>query len=208
MKLNKSEELETEELEELEEVEGMVILPAQEPEIRAMGLFGDVEEEKIAEIIGSLLLVRQSGLTIDNENAKNEPVEFLISTTGGNAHDMFALYDAMRFVRDKCPIYTVAVGKVMSAGVLLLAGGTKGHRKIGKHCRVMLHGVTSGAIGTIHNLENEMEEIRWLQDKYLEALVSETDMTKRFLKKLIARKVNVYLTAEEAVEYGIADEVI
>jgi len=96
----------------------------------------------------------------------------------------------------------------MSAGVLLLAGGTKGHRKIGKNCRVMVHGVTGGHIGSIHNLENEMDEVRWLQDRYITALVEETDMTKSFLKKLIERKVNVYLTAEEAVEYGMADEVI
>ena len=53
-----------------------------------------------------------------------------------------------------------------------------------------------------------MDEIRWLQERYIDALVTETDMTKRFLKKLIGRKVNVYLTAEEAVEYGIADEVV
>ncbi len=72
----------------------------------------------------------------------------------------------------------------------------------------MVHGVTGGHMGTIHNLENEMDEIRWLQDRYIDALVAETDMTKRFLKKLIERKVNVYLTAEEAVEYGMADEVI
>ena len=121
---------------------------------------------------------------------------------------MFALYDVMRLVREKCPIQTVALGKVMSAGVLLMAGGTRGHRKIGRNCRVMVHGVTGGHIGTIHNLENEMDEIRWLQERYIDALVAETDMTKRFLKKLIERKVNVYLTAEEAVEYGLIDSVM
>ena len=177
-----------------------------EQELRTVGLFGDVEEEKMAEIIGGFLLLRESGLTIDSEAPNNSPIEFIISTSGGSAHDMFAIYDAMRIVRQKCPVHTVALGKVMSAGVLLLAGGTKGHRKIGKNCRVMVHGVTGGHIGSIHNLENEMDEIRWLQDRYITALVEETDMTKSFLKKLIGRKVNV--TAEEAVEYGMADEVI
>jgi len=179
-----------------------------EQELRTVGLFGDVEEEKMAEIIGGFLLLRESGLTIDSEAPNNSPIEFIISTSGGSAHDMFAIYDAMRIVRQKCPVHTVALGKVMSAGVLLLAGGTKGHRKIGKNCRVMVHGVTGGHIGSIHNLENEMDEVRWLQDRYITALVEETDMTKSFLKKLIERKVNVYLTAEEAVEYGMADEVI
>ena len=90
----------------------------------------------------------------------------------------------------------------------MLAAGTKGQRKIGRNCRVMIHSVIGGNIGALHSLENEMDEIRYTQDRYIEALVQETDMTKRHLKKLIERKVNVYLTAEEAVEYGIADEVI
>ena len=206
MKLSDKETTNEEVAEELESAGTTMVQVEQE--LRTVGLFGDVEEEKMAEIIGGFLLLRESGLTIESAAPNNGPIEFIISTSGGSAHDMFAIYDAMRVVKQKCPIHTVAFGKVMSAGVLLLAGGTKGHRKIGKNCRVMVHGVTGGSIGSIHNLENEMDEIRWLQDRYIAALVEETDMTKRFLKKLIERKVNVYLTAEEAVEYGMADEII
>lgn len=197
---------ESEHTEEAEEPTGAIIQVEQE--LRTIGLFGEVEEEKIAEIIGAFLMLRESGVTVESDEPNNKLIEFIVSTSGGAAHDMFALYDVMRLVREKCPIQTVALGKVMSAGVLLMAGGTRGHRKIGRNCRVMVHGVTGGHIGTIHNLENEMDEIRWLQERYIDALVAETDMTKRFLKKLIERKVNVYLTAEEAVEYGMADEVI
>ena len=71
----------------------------------------------------------------------------------------------------------------------------------------MIHSVAGGQWGPIHNLENEMEEIRWLQQQYTKAIVSETNMSERYLKKLLNRKVNVYLSAEEAVEYGIADEI-
>jgi ATP-dependent Clp endopeptidase proteolytic subunit ClpP len=180
-----------------------------EPNIRAIGLCGDIEEEKIGELIGIMLGLRETGLIVgDDQKINRQPIEFLVSTTGGSAHEMFALYDVMRIVRNDTPIHTLGLGKVMSAGVLLLAGGTKGHRKIGKNCRVMIHGVIGGNAGMLHNLENEMDEIRQTQEQYIEALVKETDMTKRLLKKLIERKVNVYLTAAEAVEYGIADEVI
>ena len=96
----------------------------------------------------------------------------------------------------------------MSAGVLLLAAGTKGSRRIGKNCRVMIHSVMGGQHGPVFNLENEMEEVKLLQEQYIDLLIQETDMTKRYIKKLLGRKVNVYLTAEEAVELGIADEVI
>lgn len=195
----------TDDAEESEACTGSVRV---ENDLRSIGLFGEINEEKLGEIIGGLIVLRESGFTIESAGAQNRPIEFLISTPGGDANDMFAIYDSMRLIRDKCPIHTTAIGKVMSAGVLLLAAGTKGERRIAKNCRTMIHGVTGGHIGTIHNLENEMDEIRWLQERYIDALVTETDMTKRFLKKLIGRKVNVYLTAEEAVEYGIADEVV
>ena len=105
-------------------------------------------------------------------------------------------------------IEVVGMGKIMSAGTLILAGGTRGKRKIMKNCRVMIHAVSAGSMGTIHNLQNEMEEIQNIQDLYIAALCKETLLTKRQLKKMLDQKVNVYLTAEEAVEYGLADEVI
>jgi ATP-dependent Clp protease protease subunit len=96
----------------------------------------------------------------------------------------------------------------MSAGVLLLAAGSKGKRKIGANCRVMIHSVIGGNHGSLHNLENEMDEIRNSQENYVNALVRETNLTKRTLKRLLERKVNVYLSATEAVEYGIADIIV
>ena len=121
---------------------------------------------------------------------------------------MFAVYDVMRQVRECCEIRTAAYGRVMSAGVLLLAAGTKGKRKIGENCRVMIHSVAGGHWGSLYNLENEMDEIRWIQEQHIDTLVRETDLTKKHLKKLLDRKVNVYLDAKQAVEYGIADEII
>jgi ATP-dependent protease ClpP protease subunit len=96
----------------------------------------------------------------------------------------------------------------MSAGVILLAAGTKGKREIGKNCRVMIHSVIGGNHGPLHNLLNEMEAVERIQKMYIECLVAETNLSKKQLKDLLERKVNVYLTAEEAVEYGIADIII
>ena len=139
---------------------------------------------------------------------ESEPIKLMISTYGGSAADMFSIYDVMRIVRNECEIHTLALGKVMSAGVLLLAAGTKGKRFIGKHCRIMLHSVVGASHGAIHNLENEMDEIRWLQEQHIKCLVEETKLTRRELKRILNRKVNVYLTAEEAVKFGIADEIV
>jgi ATP-dependent Clp protease protease subunit len=187
----------------------MEALAAQqaEPDMRTIGLFTDVAEEKIAELVHAMLYLQElNKLDLTGENQK--PIEFYISTYGGTADDMFALYDIMRQIRKTTEIHTIGVGKVMSAGVLLLAAGTKGHRKIGKNCRVMIHSVIGGNHGPLHNLMNEMEAIEQIQKMYSKVLIAETNMSKSDLKDLLERKVNVYLSAEEAVELGIADIII
>ena len=177
-----------------------------EPDMRVIGLFGDVMEEKIAELAHALIYLDE--LNKLSEESAQKPVDFYLSTYGGSADDMFALYDIMRNVRSDTEIRTIGLGKVMSAGVLLLAAGTKGKRCIGKNCRVMIHSVMGGNHGSLHNMMNEMEAIEQLQQMYIDCLVDETKMTKNQIKKMLERKVNVYLSAEEAVELGIADIII
>ena len=142
---------------------------------------------------------------LEKDEEKKRPIDFYISTYGGCADDMFAIYDTMRQVREETEIHTIGLGKVMSAGVLILAAGTPGKRKIGKYCRVMIHSVIAGSHGSLPNLANEMEAIQQIQEDYIEALVSETKMTEEDIKNMLERKVNVYLSAEEAVKLGIAD---
>ena len=122
--------------------------------------------------------------------------------------DMFAIYDLMKHVKENYTINTIGLGKVMSAGVLLLAAGTKGHRKIGKNCRVMLHNVMAGYHGSLFSIENEIEEVKWIQERYIDCLRCNTKMSKRKIQKMLGRQVDVYISAEEAIEYGIADKII
>ena len=190
------------------------LFQSQPPEskLRIAELYGVIDEEMASNIVASMLILRDTGREIALEDGKEvetyKPFELFISTPGGTAVDMFAIYDTMRMVKEDCEIHTIGMGKVMSAGVVLLAAGTKGKRKIGANCRVMIHSVIGGHHGSIQNLENEMEEVRWVQDQYNKALCAETDLTPRMLKKLLAKNINVYLTAEEAVDYGIADIIV
>ena len=192
-----------------------------------IGLIGDITEESSNEVIFSLLMLHETQssdylktiISLDKEEldsltdergAAMEPnIDFYISTNGGSADEMFGIYDVMRFIKDAgiSSITTCGIGKVMSAGVLLLAAGTKGKRRVGKHCRIMLHSVIGGSTGPMHQLENEFAEVKKIQDAYIKTLVEETNMTEKELRKLLKRKTNVYLSAEEAVEMGIADEV-
>jgi len=202
------------EAEDEEEKKPLTILEKNEEAPRVMGLCGDLDEEKAGELLYGMISLYESGIAYslkDPEDEKSDvlvsyqPFEFIISTLGGNAQEMFGLHDMMRVLRQSCEIHTIGLGKVFSAGTLLLASGTKGKRRIGKNCRVMIHSVLGGNHGSLHNLENEMDEIRWTQDRYIEAMVQETNMSKAHLKKILNRKVNAYFTAEEAVELGIAD---
>ena len=190
----------------LNELIGAVGAP-KEPDMRTIGLFTDVAEEKVAEIAHAMIYLNELN-KLETVEKNKKPIEFYLSTYGGNADDMFALYDVMRQVKRDTEIHTIGLGKVMSAGVLLLASGTKGKRKIGKYCRVMIHSVIGGSHGSLPNLANEMEAIQQIQKDYIEALVAETTMTSKKMKALLERKVNVYLSAEEAVELGIADIII
>ena len=201
--------------EKTEEKERIIFSPP-EPKLRAVGVMGDINDDASAEVIFGLLSLQNSSVhyePVDIEDEDSElkevimPIDMVISTPGGNADDMFAIYDTMRLIREEVPIRTRGIGKVMSAGVVLLAAGTKGERSIGKNCRVMLHSVIGGHVGPMHQLDAEMEEIRNIQDQYIAVLSEETKMTKRYLRSLLKKKVNIYLSASEAVELGIADKI-
>ena len=180
------------------------LLGGPQNEIRTIGLMGDVDEEKGGDLMMAILLLTE----LSGKEAPYDPITMYISTYGGSADEMFGIYDVMTKAKKQCEIHTIGVGKVMSAGTLVLASGTKGKRKIGRHCRVMIHSVNSGHVGELHSIENEVKAVKHMQELYINAMAQETSMTNRQLQKLIDRKVNVYLSAEEAIEYGIADEIL
>jgi len=175
------------------------------PEQRSIMFVGELNEEKAADLISALLVLSQEKA---DDADRSEDIKLYISTYGGSAHEMFGIYDVMNFCKAYCDIETIGIGKVMSAGTLLLAAGSEGKRKLGKNCQVMIHSVNGGSIGELHNLENEMEQMKNLQDMYIQCLSNETSMTKRQIQTLINRKVNVYLSSTEAIEKGLADEVL
>ena len=174
------------------------------PESRSIMFVGEVTEDKAAEFISALLVLAQ---TKDDEAERADDIKIYVNTYGGSADEMFAIYDIMTWCKEHCDIQTIGLGKVMSAGTLILAAGTKGKRSITAHCRVMMHSVNGGHAGELHNLQNEMEQMAGLQDSYIQAMSNETNMTKRQLQTLIDKKINIYLDAEEAIGKGLADEV-
>ncbi len=164
---------------------------------RIVYLAGEVSEQSIAHVTATII-------ALANQD-KSSPIKLIISTYGGSVDEMFSLYDVMKYV--PCPIHTIAIGKVMSAGVLLVASGSKGNRLIGKSTRIMIHPISAGVEGTVFTMENEMAETRRMQQLMEELLLAETKMTKTQLSQIMKKGHDTYITAKEAVKLGIVDAI-
>lgn len=169
----------------------------QGDQARIVVLHGEVNELTISSVIVQLL-------QLANENHK--PIHLVISTYGGSVDEMFSLYDTIKFL--PCPVHTIALGKVMSAGVLLLASGVKGCRMIGKSARIMIHPISGGLFGNVFEAMNEVKEHQRLQTLMVDALRKETKMSKIQIEKIMKAGHDYFLTPEQAVQMGIVDKIV
>lgn len=164
---------------------------------RIVVLHGDVTESSVSMVVAQML-------HFAGQNA--DPINLVISTYGGSVDEMFMLYDTMKFL--PCPVHTIALGKVMSAGVLLLASGTKGKRMIGKNARIMIHPVSGGVMGNVFEVVNDTKEHKRLQDQMVSAIVKETKCTRTEIEKIMKSGHDYYVLPEQAVKMGIVDTII
>jgi len=194
-------ELAKSDIEEVEEPSDILNALMGPKEPRVVGIFGDIDEEKSSLACASLISFYKM--------AEDEPIEMFISTNGGSADDMFAIVDTIKYLDSKgCEIHLIGIGKVMSAGVLILASGTKGKRRIGPNTRLMLHSVQGGTQGPYYNMKEDMANMKKSQEHYARILCQETKMTMQEVRKVLNRKRDTYFTAHEAIEMGIADKIL
>lgn len=176
----------------------LVILSPGNSNDRIVFLSGDVNEHSISTIITQLI-------SLANQNP-SFPIYLIISTYGGSIDEMFSLYDTIKFL--PCPVHTVALGKVMSAGVLLLSAGVKGKRLIGRNARIMMHAVSTAHQGNVFQVMNDAQETQRLQMLMVESLARETKMTKEHVQEIMIKGHDHYMTPMEAIKLGIVDKII
>jgi len=164
---------------------------------RIVVLYGGVSEQSISAVIYQLLYLA-------NQNRK--PIHLVVSTYGGSVDEMFSLYDTIRFL--PCPVHTIALGKVMSAGVLLLASGVKGKRLIGSSARLMMHPISGGFYGNVFESMSETAEFKRLQDLMVNSLQKESTMNKEQIENIMKSGHDYYITPEDAIKLGIVDKII
>jgi len=131
-------------------------------------------------------------------------IQLYINTPGGSVTAGLAIYDTMQYV--KCPISTVCVGMAASMGAVLLAGGTKGKRFALPNSQILLHQVAGGVTGEAVEIEITARQIVRIREKINKILAKHTGQPLKKIERDTDR--DFYLSAQEAKEYGLIDEVI
>lgn len=142
-------------------------------------------------------------LYLSNEDSE-APIQMYINSPGGVIYAGLAIYDTMQMISN--PINTVAVGVTASFGTVLLTAGTTGQRFALPHSTVHLHQPLGGAQGQATDIEIQANEILRLRDKLNKILAHHTGQSVDKVKQDTER--DYWLTAEDAVEYGLVDKVL
>ena len=131
-------------------------------------------------------------------------IQMYINSPGGQIYSGLAIYDTMKMIPNK--ISTVAVGVTASFGTVLLAAGTKGKRYALPHATVHMHQPLGGAEGQASDIEIQAREILRLKSRLMGILSESTGQTLEVIERDTDR--NFYLDAQQAVEYGLVDQVL
>ncbi|MDR1926810.1 MAG: ATP-dependent Clp protease proteolytic subunit [Endomicrobium sp.] len=145
-------------------------------------------------------------LYLDSED-KGKDINLYINSPGGMVVAGLAIYDTIQFI--KSPIITICMGMAMSFGAVLLAAGAKGKRYALTNSRIMIHQPLiygNGLSGTVSDIDIEIKELVYIKQKLSEILAKHTGKTTEQVLKDTDR--NYYMSAKEAKEYGLIDEVI
>jgi len=134
----------------------------------------------------------------------DKDIQLYINSPGGSVSAGLAIYDTMQYV--KCDVATICIGQAASMGAILLAGGTKGKRFSLPNSRIMIHQPLGGAEGPAKDVEILAKELLRIKGKINEILSFHTGQPIEKIEKDTDR--DFFMTADEALEYGIIDKVI
>lgn len=175
---------------------------------RVIMLNGPVEDQMANTIVAQLLF-------LESENPEQD-ISVFINSPGGAVTAGLAIYDTIQFI--KCDVATYVMGQACSMGSFLAQAGAKGKRYVLPEARTMIHRVSSGTPGTkgsvpIQELQFEdakrsFEESKRLNERLTELYVRHNSKNKTYEEMFETMKFDTFLSAQEAVDYGLADKVI
>jgi ATP-dependent Clp protease protease subunit len=163
---------------------------------RVVMLDTDVNETSASLIVAQLLF-------LESEDSDSD-INFYINSPGGSVIAGLSILDTMRFI--KCDVSTIVMGQAASMGSLLASSGTPGKRLMLPSARHMIHQVSSGTRGTAIDMKIALEETLKLNEYLTRIYVENTGKTYEQLEQDMSR--DKFMSAQESVEYGLADRII
>jgi ATP-dependent Clp protease, protease subunit len=165
-------------------------------ENRVIFLQGEIYDGNANELVMKLLYLQ-------SENRRKD-IHFYINSPGGSVTSTLAIYDTMQMI--SCPVATYCVGLAASGGAVLLGGGEKGKRFSLKHAKVMIHQPHGGVGGQVSDIEIQANEIVKTREILNNILGEHCGKTAEQIQKACDR--DYYMTASEAKEFGIVDDIL
>ena len=165
---------------------------------RVILLEGEVHDQMANLIVAQLLY-------LESED-DNKDIYLYINSPGGSVTAGMAIYDTMQFV--KPDITTIVMGQACSMGSLLAQAGSKGKRKMLPHARHMIHQPSGGARGQATDMEIQVKEILTMKKSLTEIYVNHNSAGKSFEDLAKDMERDYFMSAQEALSYGLVDEVI
>ena len=163
---------------------------------RIIFLGGEIDDTTANLVVAQMLFLEMEDPDAD--------IMLYINSPGGSVSAGMAIYDTMRYL--KCEVSTLCVGLAASMGAFLLAAGAKGKRKALPHVEIMIHQPLGGARGQASDIQIQAEQIVKIKKTLNELLAQNTGKSLKTIEKDVDR--DHYMSAKEALDYGLIDEII
>ena len=163
-------------------------------------LTGDIDEESIDKVMRWLIYEN-----MDTTNSE-KILTLYINSSGGSLTDAFGLIDVIK--NSNYIVRTIGVGNVMSAAFLIFAAGDKGERYIAKNASIMCHQFTESIDEKYHDIKAALKETENCNKRMVDFLTEATGLVPSKVKSKLLPPSDVYLTAQELIDYGVADHIL
>jgi len=177
---------------------------------RSYDIYSRLLKDRIVMLTGEVndmtanLVVAQM-LFLESQN-NSDPINFYINSPGGAVTAGLGIYDTMQFI--KSPVSTIVMGQACSMGSFLAQAGEAGHRLVLPNSRTMIHQPSGGAGGQATDMEIQVQEILKMKKNLTEIYVKHNSVGKTYEELAAAMERDNFMSAQEAVDFGLADKVI
>ena len=165
---------------------------------RIVMLNGQVDDASANVVVAQLLF-------LESQNP-DKPINFYLNSPGGVITSGMSIYDTMQFI--KSPVHTMVMGQACSMGSFLAQAGEPGHRKLLPNARTMIHQPSGGAQGMASDIEIRYKEIQYLKENLTKLYVKHNTAGKTYEDFERDMDRDKFMSAEEAVAYGLADTIV